>query len=351
MSDWSDLAIVTAMVLFLVALIAHAVEWGAARTVTAGAVRTARPASRAGGTAERRQRSLATVGASVGDDEVPGDPVLDGADNRSGQGREDDGPAAEVSTKTRDRRVELFGRLGLNIAVIATACSLLGVVLRGVAAQRAPWGNMYEFTISAVTVIALAYLVMGFRFGMRWIGLPVTLVLSLALGLSVTVLHVDVAPLVPALNSVWFIIHIAAATVAGAAFNLGAAASVLYLIRARMERKGRVTGYFTRMPTAAKLDIIAYRLHAFAFPLWTFAVAAGAVWAQYAWGRFWGWDPKETWALVTWVIYAGYLHARVTAGWKGTRATVIAVIGVASFWFNFFGVNMLFSGLHSYAGI
>src|SRR5699024_9424483 len=189
---------------------------------------------------------------------------------------------------TTDRRVELFGRLGLNISVIATVCVLLGVVLRGIAAQRAPWGNMYEFTISAVAVIALAHLVMGFRFGMRWIGLPVTLVLSLSLGLAITVLHVDVAPLVPALDSVWFIIHIAAATIAGAAFNIGAAASILYLIRARMERKGRVTGYFARMPDAAQVDAIAYRLHAFAFPLWTFAVAAGAVWAQYAWGRFWG---------------------------------------------------------------
>lgn len=345
MSDWSDLSIVTAMVLFLGALVCHALEWGAARSVGA----TAAPATAAAprvrvGTAERRQRSLAAVGAS--DAPASGD-----SDEEPASQADDPADPPAVDEGTVDRRVELFGRLGLNVAVIATACAVLGVVLRGIAAQRAPWGNMYEFTISAVAMIAIAYLVMGFRFRMRWIGLPVTLVLSLSLGVAVTVLHVGVAPLVPALNSVWFIIHIAAATIAGAAFNLGAAASILYLIRARMERKGKVTGYFARMPSAARLDVVAYRLHAFAFPLWTFAVAAGAVWAQYAWGRFWGWDPKETWALVTWVIYAGYLHARATAGWKGTRAAVIALIGVASFWFNFYGVNMLFSGLHSYAGI
>ena len=90
---------------------------------------------------------------------------------------------------------------------------------------------------------------------------------------------------------------------------------------------------------------------AFAFPIWTFAIIAGAIWAEAAWGRYWGWDPKETWALVTWVIYACYLHARSTAGWRGTKAAVIAIVGLTSFWFNFIGINLLVSGLHSYAGI
>ena len=101
----------------------------------------------------------------------------------------------------------------------------------------------------------------------------------------------------------------------------------------------------------AKLDLFAFRVHAFAFVLWTFTVAAGAIWAEYAWGRYWGWDPKETWALVTWVVYAAYLHARATAGWKGTPAAWLAIIGVITFWFNFIGINLLVSGLHSYAGI
>jgi cytochrome c-type biogenesis protein CcsB len=165
------------------------------------------------------------------------------------------------------------------------------------------------------------------------------------------VFYVAVAPLVPALHSVWFIIHIVAAAIAGAAINVGGIASVLYVLRKRAEDRGQVRGYLTRLPSAKQIDLVAYRCLAFCFPLWTFTVAAGAIWAEYAWGRYWGWDPKETWALVTWVIFACYLHARSTAGWKGTRAATIAIAGWASFWFNFVGVNLLVSGLHSYAGI
>jgi cytochrome c-type biogenesis protein CcsB len=150
---------------------------------------------------------------------------------------------------------------------------------------------------------------------------------------------------------VWFLIHIVAAALSGAAFNLGGLLSILYLIKKPAEERGEVRGYLRWLPTTRRIDLLAYRFHAFAFPLWTFTVAAGAIWAEYAWGRYWGWDPKETWALVTWVIYACYLHARSTAGWRGRRAAVIAIIGLASFWFNFIGINLLVSGLHSYAGI
>ena len=179
-----------------------------------------------------------------------------------------------------------------------------------------------------------------------------TLLAAVGNGLAVTVFYVAVAPLVPALHSVWFVIHIVAAAIAGAAFNIGGLLSILYLIKQRAERRGAgPAATWPGCPTARRLDLFAYRFHAFAFPLWTFTVAAGAIWAEYAWGRYWGWDPKETWALVTWVVYACYLHARATAGWRGTRAAVIALIGLASFWFNFVGINLLVSGLHSYAGI
>lgn len=346
LSAWSDLAVITAMVLFIVALICHAAEWGSARTVNARSER--RAAGRAQvSTAQRRQRSLATV--SAGSDSTTDSSTT--ADSTTGGDDESVADAVAEGLSARERRIEMAGRLGLNISLIATFCVVLGVVLRGIAAGRAPWGNMYEYTIAAVAIIALGHVVMAYAFKMRWQGLPVALILSLSLGLAYTALYVDVAPLVPALTSPWFIIHIAGATVAGAAFNVGAVASILYLIRSSMERREKVSGYFTRMPSAEKLDAISYRIHAFAFPLWTFAVAAGAVWAQAAWGRFWGWDPKETFALVTWVIYACYMHARLTAGWKGKRAAIIAIIGLASFWFNFYGVNLLFDGLHSYAGI
>ncbi len=292
MAYFSSVAMVTSAVLYLVAMLAHAAEWAAARQTD--------------------------------------------ADQPSERGA---------------LRVEQFGRAGVTLTVIAAACHLGGVVLRGVAAERPPWGNMYEFVTSSLAFVAVAYLVLAIAFRMRWLGLPTTLLLALGQGLAVTVFYVDVAPLVPALHSVWFVIHIVTAAVSGAAFNVGAIASVLFLLRVRADARGRATGYLARLPEPKVLDRLAYRVHAFAFPLWTFTVAAGAVWAEYAWGRYWGWDPKETWSLVTWVVYAAYLHARATAGWKGRRAAWLAVVGVVTFWFNFVGVNLLTTGLHSYAGI
>ena len=248
-------------------------------------------------------------------------------------------------------RVDMFGRIGVMLTVLGFALSVSGMVLRGLAAGRAPWGNMYEFTISAMVFVVGAYLFVLAKWGMRWLGLPVTLLAAVGNGLAVTVFYVAVAPLVPALHSVWFLIHIICAAISGAAFNIGGVASILYLIKKRAENRGTVRGYLAKLPESRRIDAVAYRFNAFAFPLWTFTVAAGSIWAEYAWGRYWGWDPKETWALVTWVIYACYLHARSTAGWRGTRAAVISIIGLASFWFNFIGINLLVSGLHSYAGI
>ena len=315
---YSSLALVTSVVVYVLAFFAHAAEWSAA-----GRMRL------------RSEPKAELVGASTGSGSstMPPAPVEGPAEAR---GRE---------------RVEQFGRIGVAFTLIGFLLSVTGLVLRGLAAGRAPWGNMFEFTISAMVFVVAVYLVMVWRAGLRWLGLPVTLLAAIGNGLAVTVFYVAVAPLVPALHSVWFVIHIVAAAISGAAFNVGGLLSILYLVRQRAEERGTVRGYLAMMPAARRLDVLAYRFLAFAFPLWTFTVAAGAIWAEYAWGRYWGWDPKETWALVTWVIYAGYLHARSTAGWRGRRAAVIAVIGLASFWFNFVGINLFVSGLHSYAGI
>jgi cytochrome c-type biogenesis protein CcsB len=259
--------------------------------------------------------------------------------------------ADPVNDPAASRRVEQFGRIGVALTIIGFLLSVAGVVTRALAAQRAPWGNMFEFTITAMVLFVGVYLILVWRAGLRWLGLPVTLLAAVGNGLAVTVFYVAVAPLVPALHSVWFLIHIVAAAISGAAFTVGGVMSILYLIKKRAEERGTVRGYLGQLPDSRRMDLIAYRFLAFAFPLWTFTVAAGAIWAQYAWGRYWGWDPKETWALVTWVIYACYLHARSTAGWRGTKAAVIAIVGLASFWFNFVGINLLVSGLHSYAGI
>ena len=322
---YSSLALITSVVVYLLALMVHAAEWSAAGRMRLRAEPVEEPVS---------------VGAAVRSE------VGEGRSSIRSDRIADDGPPAPGR-----ERVEQFGRIGLALTIIGFLLSLAGVVLRGLAAGRAPWGNMFEFTISAMVFVVAAYLIMVWRAGVRWLGLPVALLAAIGNGLAVTVFYVAVAPLVPALHSVWFVIHIVAAAIAGAAFNIGGLLSILYLLKQRAEERGTVRGYLELVPSVRRLDVLAYRFLAFAFPLWTFAVAAGAIWAEYAWGRYWGWDPKETWALVTWVIYAGYLHARSTAGWRGRRAAVIALIGLASFWFNFVGINLFVSGLHSYAGI
>ncbi len=331
---YSSLALVSSVVVYALAMFAHAAEWAAARGLG-----VAKPAARElvdVAAAEMRRPELAETRPELveGRDQPDSDLVADSEND----------PAAS-------RRVEQFGRIGVALTVIGFLLSVAGVVTRALAAQRAPWGNMFEFTITAMALFVGAYLILVWRAGLRWLGLPVTLLAAVGNGLAVTVFYVAVAPLVPALHSVWFLIHIVAAAISGAAFTVGGVMSILYLIKKRAEERETVRGYLGRLPDSRRIDVIAYRFLAFAFPLWTFTVVAGAIWAQYAWGRYWGWDPKETWALVTWVIYACYLHARSTAGWRGTKAAVIAIIGLASFWFNFVGINLLVSGLHSYAGI
>ncbi|HZA74489.1 MAG TPA: c-type cytochrome biogenesis protein CcsB [Propionibacteriaceae bacterium] len=336
---YSSLALVTSAVVYMLALFAHAAEWAAARSL-----RDEEPGERT------RSRLVGSVEPSS-----PSSGRFDGTPSEEPHGSSVElltemPPPPDESSSGR-QRVEQFGRIGVALTVVGFLLSVAGLVLRGLAAGRAPWGNMFEFTISAMVFVVAAYLIMVWRSGVRWLGLPVTLLAAIGNGLAVTVFYVAVAPLVPALHSVWFVIHIVAAAISGAAFNVGGLLSVLYLVRQRAEEGGTVRGYLGMLPNARRLDVLAYRFLAFAFPLWTFTVAAGAIWAEYAWGRYWGWDPKETWALVTWVIYAGYLHARSTAGWRGRRAAIIALIGLASFWFNFVGINLFVSGLHSYAGI
>jgi cytochrome c-type biogenesis protein CcsB len=323
---YSSLALVSSVVVYTLAMFAHAAEWAAARRA---------------GVAQPAERELVDVAAAETRPEI--------LERRA---QPDTGPITDSEIDLRaSRRVEQFGRIGVALTVLGFLLSLFGVVMRALAAQRAPWGNMFEFTITAMVFVVGVYLILVWRAGVRWLGLPVTLLAAVGNGLAVTVFYVAVAPLVPALHSVWFLIHIVAAAISGAAFNVGGLMSILYLIKKRAEERDTVRGYLGRVPESRKIDLIAYRFNAFAFPLWTFTVVAGAIWAEYAWGRYWGWDPKETWALVTWVIYACYLHARSTAGWRGTKAAVIAIIGLASFWFNFVGINLLVSGLHSYAGI
>lgn len=208
---------------------------------------------------------------------------------------------------------------------------------------------MYEFGAAGVAIALVTFLILSVTSQVQWLGGVVAGFGLLVLGLSWTA-YVPAGPLVPALHSYWLVIHVAAVMLAGGLFLLGAAASVLYIVKERAEQRGTVGPILRRLPVIGAMDRLAYRVHAVGFVLWTFgALIAGPIWAQYAWGRYWGWDPKEVWAFITWVVYACYLHARATAGWRGRRAALLALAGFATFLFSYYGVNIFVPGLHSYA--
>jgi cytochrome c-type biogenesis protein CcsB len=245
----------------------------------------------------------------------------------------------------------MFGRLGWLLTIIAASAHFVGLVARGMAADpnRVPWGNMYEFTITGSFVVVAGYLLLRKRYGLSWMGPIITAIELVLLMVAVLVLYDPVAPLTEALLSYWLVIHVMSAIIATGAFTLGGITSALYLIKMRHQDADR--GYIARLPSLATLDRVSYRIHAFGFPVWTFAVLiSGPIWAHQAWSSYWNWDPKEVCAFITWVLYAAYLHARSTAGWKGRNAAILALVGVASLWFNFIGINYFSTtSQHSYA--
>jgi cytochrome c-type biogenesis protein CcsB len=274
------------------------------------------------------------------------------------QGAVDGGAVVMATAPPEQRADERWARVGVSLSTLVTVLIVGAVVARGISAQRPPWGNMYEFTVTAVATLMVVWVAMlPRRPEWRDLGLIVVLFSLLLLGVAVLVLYTESGELVPALKSYWLWIHVTSAIIASSVFTVGSLASVLYLFSERYERRAaaRTLGSVrdaigARLPASKQLDTVAYKAIAFAFPLWFFAVVAGAVWAEDAWGRYWGWDPKETWSFVTLVIYAGYLHARATAGWRGRPAAIIAIVGLAAFLFSYFGVNLYIVGLHSYAG-
>ncbi len=259
--------------------------------------------------------------------------------------------AENDQTKFDFSRTERSGRIGSAMMTLAFILLFAGVIFRGLSAHRVPWGNMYEFSITGALAFSGAYLFALKKYKLRWLGLPVSIAVLLTLGTAVTLLYRPSAPLVPALKSTWLAIHVSAAIVSGGVFLLANAVAATYLILDRIEEKGPRPAWALRLPSLEVLDQLSYRLVAFVFPLWTFAVIAGAIWAESAWGRYWGWDPKETWAFITWVAYAAYLHARVTIGWRGRRAAWLCLFAGSTFLFNYVYVNIWGTGRHTYSGL
>jgi cytochrome c-type biogenesis protein CcsB len=332
----SDNAIRWATVLAALSLLAYAAQWAYSRERATSDV-----------DARAANRSLVGAGAPVDTVDQPrggagsGDSVVRGSSV-------DDLGSDEPGAVAVRRRADLFGRLGFNLLAVTGLVLLAGVVLRGVAAGRVPWSNMYEFATAGSAGIMCLYLIVRKRLKLTWLGFPLISFILVVLMLADLLLYTPVSGLIPALKSYWLAIHVTAAVTATAIFSLGGVITVAQLVKARAERHGSAA--LSRLPSSVKMEAVAYRLHAFAFPIWTFAMIAGAVWAQHAWGRFWGWDPKETWMFITWVAYAAYLHARSTPGWRG-RIPWVALIAYGCLLFNLIGVNVFITGLHSYAGV
>ena len=362
LAQWSNLLVYASMAMYALAFISFAVSFAATRSsAVAGADdprAQRRPAPEELATVTSAAASPADAAAQARAAARAASPQLEAqmAAESRGRGRRRGGSATGGPGTGPDALPP--GRRAANIAMsltwLAWVLLLAGIVVRALWAGRAPWGNMYEYSLASAAAITGVFLVVSLRRDVRWLGLLVSMASLITLGVAVLLLYNDSPQLVPALRSYWLVIHVSAAIISGGAFTVGAAATVLYLVADRAERhpQARISSAIAaRIPDARSLDTLAYKVNAFVFPLWTFAVIAGAIWAEDAWGRYWGWDPKETWAFITWLVYAAYLHARATAGWRGRRAAVIGLVGFACFLINFFGVNLFVSGLHSYAGV
>ena len=258
---------------------------------------------------------------------------------------------ADRSTTLDYKSTEKVARIATAMMILGFLLLFAGVIARGISAGRVPWGNMYEFSITGALAFSGAYLVALRKYDLRWLGLLVSVSVLLTIGTAITVLYVPSAALVPALKSEWLVIHVSAAIISGGVFLLSNVIAVAYLYLDRVEQKGERPQWAKRLPDLETLDQLSYRLVAFVFPLWTFSVIAGAIWAESAWGRYWGWDPKETWAFITWVAYAAYLHARVTIGWRGRRAAWLCLFAGSTFLFNYVYVNIWGTGKHTYSGL
>lgn len=324
LSKYSDWAFTTAIAIYVLAAIFYFAEqaFGRIRTTTS---------------ARAEPRELVTADGEV----VGGPPTKDTA-----------GGVGARTAPDRGGRMDRVGRMAVSLTVLAALVQLASIVLRGLATHRWPLGNMYEY-ISFLTLVAVACWLLAMRkFRVRRLGGWVLAPVLLLMLLNASVFYTLAAPVRPALQSYWLVIHVTIMTASSGVLLLPGVLSVFYLIRSANERNPKVFRSFAgRLPVKDTLDRVAYRTTVFALPLFTLAVICGAIWAESAWGSFWSWDPKETTALVDWIIYAMYLHSRSTAGWRGNRAATINVLGFAVNIFNLFFINLAVTGMHSYAGV
>ncbi|WP_251454365.1 c-type cytochrome biogenesis protein CcsB [Microbacterium sp. Marseille-Q6648] len=269
-------------------------------------------------------------------------------------------PLDSMHTPPSQRQRLIWARIGTSLTVLAFLFHLAGTILRGIAAERVPWANMYEFALTGTVLIVAVYLAVLRRFDLRFLGAFLIGMVVLLLGGATITFYVDVVPLMDPLKSVWLVIHVFVASLATALFAIACGLSITQLLQARRERRAGASsetarpsgpGFLRTLPPADALESLAYRFAIVGFVFWTFTLIAGSIWANDSWGRYWGFDTKEVWTFVIWVLYAGYIHARATRGWRGSRSAWLSIIGFVAVLFNFTIVNMFFKGLHAYSGL
>jgi cytochrome c-type biogenesis protein CcsB len=365
---------IAALLIYSLALLAFAGDYAFGRPRRQAAKLAAKPAV-------DRAALLATVGAAAG--AAADGVVLDRPEPDASESNEGHGPGSSAATPAAAaaaagpgdptggaaaRPVRPAGalraiaeagpwvRAAATLSAVGILAHVIAVTTRGFAVHRAPWGDMYEFitALTCVAAIFFYYILVKYR---AWaIGVFVMGAIVIALGLAETLIYTPAGPLVPALQSYWLSIHVTAMTLSSGIFFVAAVLGIMYIVAERYRKrvaagKAEPNPLLDRIPTGAQLDKLTYRAVVFGFPIWTFGVMAGAIWADQAWGRYWGWDPVETWAFITWVIYAAYLHARATGGWRGIRSHYIQLLGFASLLTNIFVIQIFVTGLHSYAGV
>ncbi len=342
LDEISILLVWTAVAIYALAFIAYAVDLAKRSAVSLEAKDAA----------EREASRQLVVAGAVG-----------GADSVSVMRSEERVAAQELKAPLGERPRYVWARIGTALTWLGFLFHVGGDVTRGIAAGRVPWSNMYEFALTGTMLIIATYLVVLFRYDLRFLGSFITGLVVLLLGGATLGFYVKITPLMDPLKSVWLVIHVFVASLSTAIFAIAFGLSVLQLMQARRERKlleavasdappvKTGPGFLRTLPGADALESLAYRFAIVGFIGWTFTLIAGSIWANDAWGRYWGFDTKEVWTFVIWVLYAGYIHARATRGWRGTRSAWLSIVGFAAVMFNFTIVNMFFKGLHVYSGL
>jgi len=358
LAQYANLAVYSAMAVFTLAMIAFALDLaGAASRVPAAALEPRRePALAGAGSSDKADTG--PDNADEGPDEGPDGVPVNGQD-----GVPDAAPATGVPSGERDLprpRSRKAAGIAMMLTRLGGVLLIAAAAMRGLSVHRPPLGNMFEFALVGCMFVVVVFVVISLRRDLRWLGLFVIGPVLLTLGLAITVFYTDASELLPSLKSVWLVIHVTVATFAVALFTIAFSVTILHLVKTWLEaqeaRDPRAMSHVrtvvnTALPPARSLDRTAYGIHAVAFPLWTFTLIAGAIWAEQAWGHYWNWDPKEVWTFVIWVIYAAYLHARATTGWSPRAANYLALAGYGAILVNYMVVNVFFVGQHSYSGM